>query len=709
MGRYGIAPNPRGIGIGLVLLPGESDSDEFATLSPGGRIQRFCGDDTNRSGGTAEKQRNHSQQRQLDDVDHDDLEYSDDEDDNTDREGSSEGSDGTTTDSDDIDNDDEDVSSNEEDNGGTKGDDREEDEDEPPHPLGFAKSRRGVGCRYGIHLGRPLPGADLEDAYRDRMGSNKRLGSSQSQSLLLRSEYRPPQQEFPPLSSYLDPRVASTRDLVRSVRSITVATTNEYPSGAFVEATAASRGEHGRRDNDGDDDLAGVDVVSEIRNSEIREIANLFVSAIPPPVTPSLPPSSSSRRAVSSSAIDLLCDLSVDAQAGPYRGMQKDQQAIRAEIEHLRGPILKEHEDRRKALMRLLRDHEDTARRIQEEFVRRQRDAERKQERLQQQQRLEDERLRAETERKEALEAEKRRQQEEVAKAKDDAERQEREYLVRAQKLMAQLVQLRASVEPFEVSSTPVIKARRLQMKKLVAGKINTLTENSDKIRSVAAEVSRAISAARDDDDKARQQIAGGGDPGATADPEMARGKRYLLDLLSSKVVVRIQAEGFNGYVIGEGVFVDRSFEERSPLTVMFFCFAFLAGSEATGFLSPTCSRWWPMKIRISVPCSPLTSTLFVQWQSPRCRTLPPTHPKTSSWRVLECRRRMTGRLNRSNDSCIGRRYVPCWDFFSACCVSASFRMPQLLCTAGHNISCCRHCGLEASYPHAVWGTWIRN
>jgi hypothetical protein len=28
----------------------------------------------------------------------------------------------------------------------------------------------------------------------------------------------------------------------------------------------------------------------------------------------------------------------------------------------------------------------------------------------------------------------------------------------------------------------------------------------------------------------------------------MARGKRYLVDLLSSKVIVRVQAEGFNGY-----------------------------------------------------------------------------------------------------------------------------------------------------------------
>lgn len=75
-------------------------------------------------------------------------------------------------------------------------------------------------------------------------------------------------------------------------------------------------------------------------------------------------------------------------------------------------------------------------------------------------------------------------------------------------------------------------------------GKINTLAENAQKIQQVATEVGQAISQARQDDDQIKQAIERK-EPGYTSD--MARGKRYLVDLLASNVIQRIQADGFNG------------------------------------------------------------------------------------------------------------------------------------------------------------------
>ena len=60
----------------------------------------------------------------------------------------------------------------------------------------------------------------------------------------------------------------------------------------------------------------------------------------------------------------------------------------------------------------------------------------------------------------------------------------------------------------------------------------------------MASEVSQAISEARSEDEGIKQALERG-DAGYTAD--MARGKRYLVDLLASNVIQRVQAEGFNG------------------------------------------------------------------------------------------------------------------------------------------------------------------
>jgi hypothetical protein len=123
----------------------------------------------------------------------------------------------------------------------------------------------------------------------------------------------------------------------------------------------------------------------------------------------------------------------------------------------------------------------------------------------------------------------------EAAKAKD--------YIGRADKLVTKLVELRASLGAFETSKE--VSKRRLGMKKVVRGKLNTLAHDAAKIQSVASEISQAISDARQEDEVVKQQIqaSGGSSSG------LARGKRYLVDLLASNLIIRVQAEGFNGYV----------------------------------------------------------------------------------------------------------------------------------------------------------------
>ena len=107
--------------------------------------------------------------------------------------------------------------------------------------------------------------------------------------------------------------------------------------------------------------------------------------------------------------------------------------------------------------------------------------------------------------------------------------------------MMAKLVDIRQSVAPFDKSKA--VGKRRLAMKK-INGKINTLSDNAAKIQSVAVEVAQAIAQARQEDAQVKQQIQNGD---ASIPKEATVGKRYLVDLLCSKVIVRVQAEGFNG------------------------------------------------------------------------------------------------------------------------------------------------------------------
>jgi len=146
-----------------------------------------------------------------------------------------------------------------------------------------------------------------------------------------------------------------------------------------------------------------------------------------------------------------------------------------------------------------------------------------------------------------AEEAEALAQRKTEVKAKLEAEAaQKTEHITKAKNLMDRLVEVRASLESFETNKA--VSKRRLQFKKVVRGRLNTLSHEADKIRAVSSDVVNAVNAARAEDEQIKSQLE---ETGTLADgglsPDMGRGKRYLLDLLCSNVIVRVQAEGFNG------------------------------------------------------------------------------------------------------------------------------------------------------------------
>jgi len=192
--------------------------------------------------------------------------------------------------------------------------------------------------------------------------------------------------------------------------------------------------------------------------------------------------------------------------------------------------LIQRAEEKAEKIRAALRLQEEEIRKQEEKELRKAADEQREKERAL-------ERLQAEAEEKAEAEAEAKRKAEAVP-----------DHVAKANKLRAHLVQLQASVEAFDKSK--VVAKRRLGFKKIVNGKVNTLSENVDKIRSVAADVATAIAQAKIEDEQNKAV--------SNAPPETTRGKRYLVNLLASKVIVRVQAEGFNGYVCacGTGYFV---------------------------------------------------------------------------------------------------------------------------------------------------------
>lgn len=154
--------------------------------------------------------------------------------------------------------------------------------------------------------------------------------------------------------------------------------------------------------------------------------------------------------------------------------------------------------------------------------------------------RLEAERTAAETAKSDEVRAKHEQHLQYLAIAEKEAEEEAAKktaYITRAKSLINNLEAVRSTLVEFDKSK--VVSRRRLTFKKIVNGKINTLSHDKNKILEVSRLVGEAINSAAHDDNS-----AGGG---GGADAVMTMGRKYLLDLLCSNLIVRVQADGFNG------------------------------------------------------------------------------------------------------------------------------------------------------------------
>ena len=290
----------------------------------------------------------------------------------------------------------------------------------------------------------------------------------------------------------------------------------------------------------------------------------------------------------------------------------QSQSSNKVDVEESRQWLEQEHARAAHALQQLLHDQQQCAIQIQqaEQQQQQQFEAEQKEQQKQKEQKEQQQRRAAAA----AAAQEEAQQQQQVQLAQQEkAERlqkqqqQRADYVSRAHQLTSQLIALQASVQPFD--QNPAAAPRRLRFKKIVNGRVNTLSEHVDKIVQVATEVVQAIAAARQEDEQAQQQ----------AQPELARGKRYLVNLLASKVIVRAQAEGFNGCVVCVCrcrlfLLFDGSMIGAAPdsYDLLFVSFTLVRSSylhtthththvDNAGmvFHSPTCWRVWHRKAKI--------------------------------------------------------------------------------------------------------------
>lgn len=162
----------------------------------------------------------------------------------------------------------------------------------------------------------------------------------------------------------------------------------------------------------------------------------------------------------------------------------------------------------------------------------------------------EEERVRREEERLKEVQRKGEEEEAVVAANKEKAAAEVKkkvEYVGVAEGYVTELRGEREGLMFFDKCKERSVSKRRLGMKKIAKGKLNTLSLNEGKIRDVAREVVGAIRACAADDDAVRNQIERGGGGDGSLSLDMAKGEEYLIDLIASTVTVRVQADGFNG------------------------------------------------------------------------------------------------------------------------------------------------------------------
>jgi len=130
-------------------------------------------------------------------------------------------------------------------------------------------------------------------------------------------------------------------------------------------------------------------------------------------------------------------------------------------------------------------------------------------------------------------------------KPKSNADRKDagkNTFVSKAKELASNLVTTEAYVASFDCCEA--VSQRRIHIKKLCHGRVNTICADVRKVQLVSKEIVDALKAEKKRDDDFRERLIKK-DP--VAREEMSRGRDYFITLLAREVRVRIEAEGFNG------------------------------------------------------------------------------------------------------------------------------------------------------------------
>lgn len=277
------------------------------------------------------------------------------------------------------------------------------------------------------------------------------------------------------------------------------------------------------------------------------KIAKLVSAASPiPQKVPSTPASRTKINSIMEAAqAQIQAEKSIQQQSEIYK--QKMLQKQKEDADSLLSLIKREEAE---ATMIYHREEMKRQKRLAEEQKEREKLEEQERAKQQENERKEQARLQSEKEAKvKILQQEEKdrllKEEKEKLQAEREAAKAKRmEYILKAQKKVGKLDQVRASLQHFDTSKEKPISRRRLNFKKIAKGKMNTLSHEKDKVEIVVRHVVEAINTAIQEDIALRTQMEAG-DTSITKD--MARGSRYLMDLIASNVIVRVQAEGFNG------------------------------------------------------------------------------------------------------------------------------------------------------------------
>jgi hypothetical protein len=360
-----------------------------------------------------------------------------------------------------------------------------DEEEEPPHPLPFVTSPSWGRTRFSLY-----PPKETYPQLQQRYYGHQVATVDDELSVL-----KPRQQLFPPLDQYWDSSTASASAMM------------EYSQ------------EQPREFRD-DDDIDGI--------TQLLRATKLIHSP--------------AKHVQVQNQVGQKLKILADAAAQEYQKLdlwkesyQKKRDQQHKEAFHALRSILKaDHEAARTILHLEKQERKEAEDRVkeQQDEVKREQDAQ-------------EEVSRKEQEARDHIKREQQEKRDQLTQARAEVERKEAEkmsYITEAQGLVNKLVEIRAVVQPFDVNKA--VSKRRLQMKKMCRGRLNTLAAEVGKVQSVAGELIAAITAEKQQDEQMQGQIQQGN---PEVSPDMAKGELYCLDLLATSALVRIQAEGFNG------------------------------------------------------------------------------------------------------------------------------------------------------------------